>query len=446
MNITILGAGYVGLVTGTCLAEVGNQVLCVERDATKVEKLEAGTPGFYEPGLASLMQTNIASGRLRFATDSMTGTHHADVFFIAVNTPMSADGAADIRDVITAAENVALHLQEGFQIVVIKSTVPPGSVKLIHQRMQAVLARRDVSVELAVASNPEFLREGSAIQDCMRPDRIILGCETPRAITLLRELYHPFNHNHDRVIEMNVAAAEFTKYVTNAMLAVRISTMNEFANLAESLGVDIEEVRMAVSTDHRIGHQYLYPGCGYGGSCLPKDVAAMLHIARRLGHDALLLQAVKQVNDKQRVRLLDKIDACFPDGVSRLRFAVWGLAFKPGTDDMREAPSQDVLEGLWQRGATVIANDPATTGMAAWSSRDNFQYCHDPYQTLSGADALIILTEWQQYRSPDFSRVKELLRRPVIFDGRNLYDPNSLAAIGIHYYAIGRGSSPVAHG
>lgn len=445
MNITIIGAGYVGLVTGTCLAEVGNRVLCVERDATKVEKLGAGIPGFYEPGLAMLMQTNITSNRLLFTTDPVAGAHHAEVFFIAVNTPMAADGAADTSDVLAAAESIAEHLQEGFRVVVIKSTVPPGTTKLVQQRMSAVLARRNVVVELAVASNPEFLREGSAVQDCMRPDRIILGCETPRAITLLRELYHPFNHNNDRIVEMDVTAAEFTKYVTNAMLAVRISAMNEFANLAESLDVDIEEVRMAVGADHRIGNQYLYPGCGYGGSCLPKDVTAMLHIAGRLGQDAPLLQAVKQVNDKQRVRLLDKIDACFPGGISGMRFAVWGLAFKPGTDDMREAPSQHVLEGLWQRHATVIANDPATTGLAAWSRRDDFQHCHDPYETLPGADALIILTEWQQYRSPDFSRIKELLRRPVIFDGRNLYNPGSLAAMGIHYYAIGRGSSLATH-
>ena len=439
MNVTILGAGYVGLVTGGCLAAVGNQVLCVERDAVKIKNLEAGDPGFYEPGLPTLLQENIKAGRLRFTTDPAAGAHHAGVVFIAVNTPMTASGAANISDVLAAAADIARHLQEGFQVLVIKSTVPPGTTEQVRREVCAILKQRGISMEPAIASNPEFLREGSAISDFMYPDRIIVGCTSPHAKALLRELYQPFNRNHERLLETDVAAAEFTKYAANTILAARISIMNEFANLAESLQVDIEQVRLGIGADHRIGYQYLYPGCGYGGSCLPKDVAALLHTAKQLGHESPLLHAIKQVNDRQPDRLLEKIDAHFPAGVNGLRFAAWGLAFKPGTGDMRAAPSQVVLEGLWQRGATVAASDPATAGMESWADRNDFQYFRDPYQALTGADALIVLTEWQQYRSPDMQRVKSLLRQPVIFDGRNLYNPESLAAIGIHYYAIGRG-------
>ena len=440
MNITVIGAGYVGLVTGSCLAAVGNQVSCVERDAAKFAGFQRGEPGFHEPGLGTLLRDNIVAGRLKFTADPSHGMRRADVVFIAVNTPQNEEGAADIGDVLLAAEHVAAHLPEGLRLVVVKSTVPPGTTEQVRQRLQESLERRGAQVDLVVASNPEFLREGTAVEDFMRPDRIIVGCDDTRGTSLLRKLYAPFNHNHDRFVELGITAAEFSKYAANAMLAARISMMNEFANLAEFLDVDIEDVRKSIGMDQRIGYQYLYPGCGYGGSCLPKDIAALLHLAGQRGCAVPLLQAVKQVNDHQRTRLLRKIDAHFPK-VKGLHFAVWGLAFKPDTDDMREAPSRTVLEGLWQRGATVAASDPVTVGVESWKERDDFRYCSDPYQALMDADALIVLTEWRQYRSPDFDRMLTLLKQAVIFDGRNLYDPNTMASRGFHHYAIGRGKS-----
>ena len=426
------------MVTGACLAAVGNKVSCVERDAAKLARFQKGEPGFHEPGLAALLRDNIAAGRLQFTDNPANGMQHADVVFIAVNTPQHEAGAADIGDVLLAAEHVAAHLPEGLRLVVVKSTVPPGTTEQVRQRLHEELEHRDAQVELVVASNPEFLREGTAVEDFMRPDRIIVGCDDSRGTRVLKQLYAPFNHSHDRLIELGVTAAEFSKYAANAMLAARISMMNEFANLAEFLDVDIEDVRRSIGMDQRIGYQYLYPGCGYGGACLPKDLAALLYLARQQGCAVPLLQAVKQVNDYQRTRLLEKIDAHFPK-VKGLHFAVWGLAFKPDTDDMREAPSRTVLEGLWQRGATVAASDPATAGVESWRDRDDFQYYSDPYQALMDADALIVLTEWRQYRSPDFDRMLTLLKQAVIFDGRNLYDPNTMASRGFHHYTIGRG-------
>ncbi|MCC6312547.1 MAG: UDP-glucose/GDP-mannose dehydrogenase family protein [Thermomicrobiales bacterium] len=445
MNVTIFGSGYVGLVTGACLAEVGNQVLCVDIDERRVERLRDGDVPIFEPDLPELVRSGLEAGRLMFSTDLAGGVGHGDVLFVAVGTPSGPDGDADLRAVRSVAGTVGDALERD-AVVVIKSTAPVGTVDLVRRIVADRLAVRAATVEFDVVANPEFLREGVAVADFMRPDRIVVGSDNPRSIERLRELYAPFNRSHDRMIVMGVRSAEFTKYAANVMLATRISLMNELANLGERLGVDIEEVRIGVGSDPRIGYAYLYPGCGYGGSCLPKDVRALLGTARRVGFDAELLRAVDAVNERQRRTLFDKVVDHFGDDLTGKVFAVWGLAFKPETDDMREAPSQAMLDALWGAGATVRAFDPQAMGEAArvFGPRPDLALCQSRDEALVGADALLVLTEWREFRSPDFDAIKGALRHPVVFDGRNLYDPRRLARAGFAHYGIGRGTEPVS--
>ena len=440
MNVTIFGSGYVGLVTGACLAEVGNDVCCVDIDPVRVERLRAGEVPIFEPGLPEMVERGLAAGRLAFSTDLAAGVAHGGVLFVAVGTPSAEDGGADLRAVRSVAETIGAAMTEA-KIVVTKSTVPVGTADEVRAIVAAKLAERGLAIGFDVVSNPEFLREGAAVADFMRPDRIVVGSEDRRSIDVLKELYAPFNRNHDRVLVMGVRSAEFAKYAANAMLATRISLMNELANLGERLGVDIEEVRLGVGSDPRIGYSYLYPGCGYGGSCLPKDVRALEWTAKTAGYDAELLRAVGAVNDRQRRGLFDKVSRHYGGDLRGKTFALWGLAFKPDTDDMREAPSQTVMTALWEAGAAVRAFDPEATEEAAriHGARPDLRLCETKEEALEGADALLILTEWREFRSPDFDEIKAALRAPVIFDGRNLYDPQRMAREGIVYHGIGRG-------
>jgi len=449
MKLTVFGTGYVGLVTGTCLAEVGHDVMCVDVDADKIARLQAGEIPIYEPGLEPLVQQNQAAGRLRFTTDASAGVQHGQVQFIAVGTPAEEDGSADLQYVLDVARTIAGHMEDE-KIIVNKSTVPVGTADKVRQQVTAVLQQRKVSVPFHVVSNPEFLKEGDAVNDFMKPDRIIIGTGNPKAEQVMRALYAPFNRNHERTIFMDIRSAELTKYAANAMLATKISFMNELANLAERLGADIEQVRIGIGADHRIGYHFIYPGCGYGGSCFPKDVQALIRTAREVGYAPDLLQAVEAVNRQQKQRLFDKIVHHF-GGAASLQgktFALWGLAFKPNTDDMREAPSRVVMEALWQAGARIQAYDPVAMencrslySHALQGQPAALQLCDDPYAALDGADALIICTEWRQFRAPDFTQMRQRLNNALIFDGRNLYDPQMLADQGWCYYAIGRGGS-----
>ena len=440
MKVTIFGSGYVGLVTGACLAEVGNQVLCVDIDERKIAMLQEGRIPIYEPGLDDLVQKNAEAGRLSFTTDIAAGVAHGLFQFIAVGTPPDEDGSADLKHVLAVANSIGEHMND-YRIVVNKSTVPVGTADKVRDALAAVLQRRGAQLEFDVVSNPEFLKEGAAIDDFMRPDRIIVGTDNPRTTELLRALYSPFTRNHDRVIAMDIRSAEMTKYAANAMLATKISFMNELANLAERLGADIERVRVGIGADPRIGYHFIYPGCGYGGSCFPKDVKALERTARDVSYTAELLQAVEAVNERQKHRLFDKITRHFDGQLQGRRFALWGLAFKPNTDDMREAPSRVLMEALWAAGAQVQAHDPAAMEETErlYGARADLRLCHTPDETLDGADALVICTEWNLFRSPDFAALKASLKQPVIFDGRNLYDPALLAREGFSYYAIGRG-------
>ncbi|MBL8249096.1 MAG: UDP-glucose/GDP-mannose dehydrogenase family protein [Candidatus Competibacter sp.] len=442
MKITVFGSGYVGLVTGACFAEVGNDVLCVDVDQRKVEMLKRGEIPIHEPGLDEVVKRNGASSRLRFTTDLAEGVAHGLFQFIAVGTPPDEDGSADLQHVRAVARSIGEHL-DGYRVVVNKSTVPVGTVDVVRATIAEVLAERGRDVPFAVVSNPEFLKEGAAVPDFMRPDRIIVGCDDRRATVLLRNLYAPFNRNRDRLIEMDVRSAELTKYAANAMLATKISFMNEIANLAERLGADIEKVRVGIGADPRIGYHFIYPGCGYGGSCFPKDVKALEYTARSADYDATLLKAVEAVNERQKHVLFAKIQRHFGAALRGRTFAVWGLAFKPGTDDMREAPSRNLLEALWQAGCTVRAYDPAAMNEARriYGERPDFQLCDQPMAALDGADALVIVTEWSLFRSPDFDAIRQTLKQPVIFDGRNLYDPEYLHELGFIYHAIGRGQT-----
>ena len=442
MKITIFGSGYVGLVTGACFAEVGNDVLCVDVDHRKVEMLRRGEIPIHEPGLDEVVKRNSVSGRLRFTTDLAEGVAHGLFQFIAVGTPPDEDGSADLQHVRAVARSIGEHLDD-YRVVVNKSTVPVGTADVVRATIMEVLAKRSRDVPFAVVSNPEFLKEGAAVPDFMRPDRIIVGCDDERAIVLLRNLYAPFNRNRDRLIEMDVRSAELTKYAANAMLATKISFMNEIANLAERLGADIEKVRVGIGADPRIGYHFIYPGCGYGGSCFPKDVKALEYTARAADYDATLLKAVETVNERQKDVLFTKIQRHFGSALRGRTFAVWGLAFKPGTDDMREAPSRNLLEALWQAGCTVRAYDPAamTEARRIYGERPDFRLCDQPTAVLDGADALVIVTEWSLFRSPDFDAIRQTLKQPVIFDGRNLYDPEYLRELGFIYYAIGRGQT-----
>lgn len=441
MNITLFGTGYVGLVTGACFAEMGNQVLCIDIDADKIAALKRGEIPIHEPGLDSMVRGNIEAGRLHFSNDAAAGVAHGEIQFIAVGTPTSPDGSADLRYVLEVARSIARYM-ESPKIVVDKSTVPVGTGDEVRRTIAATLAGRGVEIDFDVMSNPEFLKEGAAINDFMKPDRIIIGSNSGHSTRALEQLYAPFNRNHDRILHMDVRSAELTKYAANVMLATRISLMNEFANLADRLGADIEAVRRGIGSDPRIGFNFIYPGAGYGGSCFPKDVRALLHTAKVNGYEAEIVRGVELVNERQKHVLMDKILRHFDGAIGGRTFALWGLAFKPNTDDMREAPSRTLMEGLWERGATVRAYDPAARAEAQrlYADRPELTLCERRDATLDGADALVVITEWNEFRSPDFSTLKTRLREPVIFDGRNLYDPDYLGQLGFSYYGIGRGN------
>ncbi len=442
MRVTIFGAGYVGLVTGTCLAQMGNQVVCLDVDEGKVARLQAGEVPIHEPGLDKLVRSNAAAKRLRFTTDAAAAVAHGKLIFIGVGTPPDEDGSADLQHVLAAARTIGLHMQD-FKVVVDKSTVPVGTADRVRATLAAALEERGSSLEFAVASNPEFLKEGAAVADFMKPDRIVIGAEDERAILLLRTLYAPFNRNHDRVQLMDTRSAELTKYAANAMLATRISFMNEMAQLAERVGADVEMVRRGIGSDPRIGTHFLYAGAGYGGSCFPKDVKALIHSGRQLGLELGVLQAVEAANERQKQVLVDKVRARLGPDLQGRRLAVWGLAFKPNTDDMREAPARVVIGALLRLGATVCAHDPVAMDEArrVFGPRPGLSYAGTPEAALDGADALVILTEWAVFRSPDFDLFKSALRQPLVFDGRNLFDPRLLQLLGIEYHAIGRGSA-----
>lgn len=442
MKVTIYGSGYVGLVTGACLAEVGNEVLCVDIDPRKIEMLNNGEIPIYEPGLEDLVRDNHRAGRLNFTLDVAQGVAHGLFQFIAVGTPPDEDGSADLQHVLAVAESIGRHMSD-YRVVVNKSTVPVGTADRVRQTIAGILAERGVEVEFDVVSNPEFLKEGAAIEDFMRPDRIIVGTDNPRTTELLRALYAPFNRNHDRLIAMDIRSAELTKYAANAMLATKISFMNELANIADRLGADIEAVRIGIGSDPRIGYHFIYPGCGYGGSCFPKDVKALERTAHQAGYRAELLAAVENVNNRQKQLLFEKIRRHFAGNLQGRTIALWGLAFKPNTDDMREAPSRTLMESLWQEGARVRAYDPAAMQEARriYGEHPDLVLCSSPDEALENADALAVVTEWNIFRSPDFAHIRALLKEPVIFDGRNLYDPKHLAREGFIYYAIGRNSN-----
>lgn len=439
MKITIFGSGYVGLVTGACLADVGNQVLCMDVDQKKIENLKNGIIPIFEPGLEEMVKANQAAGRLQFTTQVEEAVNFGLFQFVAVGTPPDEDGSADLKYVLAVAKNIALHMTD-YKIIVDKSTVPVGTADRVRQTVQDVLAERNQGLEFDVVSNPEFLKEGSAVDDFMKPDRIIIGTDNRRAAELLKLLYAPFNRSHERVINMDIRSAELTKYAANAMLATKISFMNELANLAEHLGADIEHVRNGIGSDSRIGYSFIYPGCGYGGSCFPKDVKALESTARENGYHAELLTAVENVNDRQKQRLFQKINKHYNGDLKGKVFALWGLAFKPNTDDMREAPSRVVLEALIEAEAIVMAYDPEALHEAKrlYGNKSGLVYCHKQAETLQNTDALIIVTEWKQFRSPDFDQLSEKLKDKVIFDGRNMYEPNQVKRSGLLYYAIGR--------
>ena len=442
MKVTIFGSGYVGLVTGACLAEVGNDVVCVDIDQGKIDRLNNGDVPIHEPGLDAFIERNRQAGRLHFTTDIDEGVRHGLFQFIAVGTPPDEDGSADLQYVTAVARSIGERMSD-YRIVVNKSTVPVGTADLVRETILGSLEKRQATLEFDVVSNPEFLKEGAAIEDFMKPDRIVVGTDNPRTTELLRALYSPFNRNHDRMVCMDIRSAELTKYAANAMLATKISFMNELANLAERLGADIEQVRVGIGSDPRIGYHFIYPGCGYGGSCFPKDVKALERTARDVQYSAQLLKAVEDVNERQKSRLFEKVDRYFSGDIEGKTFAVWGLAFKPNTDDMREASSRTLMEHLWAKGAKVRAFDPVAMEEThrIYGERDDLTLVNSPDEALLGASGLIIVTEWNVFRSPDFERIRSTLSRPVIFDGRNLYDPLLLKGLGIDYYGIGRGES-----
>ncbi|TMH56637.1 MAG: UDP-glucose/GDP-mannose dehydrogenase family protein [Betaproteobacteria bacterium] len=439
MKITIVGTGYVGLVSGACFAEVGNEVLCLDLDASKIRTLEAGEIPIYEPGLLEVVKRNRAAGRLHFTTDVERAVRFGTVQCIAVGTPPGEDGSADLQHVIAAARTIGRHMTE-YRVIVDKSTVPVGTADKVRTALAEELRRRGADTPFAVVSNPEFLKEGAAVEDFMRPDRIVVGADDPKAIQIMRALYAPFQRNHDRFFLMDVRSAELTKYAANAMLATRISFMNELANLAERLGADIEEVRRGIGSDPRIGFHFLYAGAGYGGSCFPKDVKALIHTAEEAGGVLPILEAVHEVNSAQKKVLARKILARFGGKLSGRHIAVWGLAFKQNTDDVREASSRVLIEELVANGATVTAYDPVAMPAAkrALAGLAGVRYAESPLAALDGADALAVVTEWQEYRSPDFEAIRARLKTPVIFDGRNLYDPAQLKRLGLEYHPIGR--------
>ena len=439
MKVSIIGTGYVGLVTGACLAEVGNHVLCLDVDQRKIAMLKAGEIPIFEPGLKEIVRANVASGRLAFTTDPREGALYARVQMIAVGTPPGEDGSADLQYVLAAARNIATHM-DGPRVIVDKSTVPVGTADRVRSEVARTLAARGAKHAFSMVSNPEFLKEGAAVEDFMRPDRIVIGAEDPEAIAAMRELYGPFQRNHERLQVMDIRSAELTKYAANAMLATRISFMNELAILAEKLGADIEHVRIGIGSDPRIGWHFLYPGAGYGGSCFPKDVSALLRTGEECGVDLKVVRAVQEANERQKGVLAEKIVHRFGDGLAGRRFAIWGLAFKPNTDDMREAPSRVIVDALIRRGATVCAFDPVAMDEArkVYGGVHAVSFAASAMEAAEGADALVIVTEWKAFRSPDFDDLKRALKHPVVFDGRNLYDPAVMRAHGLEYHAIGR--------
>lgn len=445
MNVSVFGIGYVGLVQGAALAEVGHNVLCVDVDSAKVDALKDGTLPLYEPGLKSLVRDNHQSGRLQFGTDLASAVHHGDVLLIAVGTPPDEDGSADLKYVLDVAQTIALNMDR-HHIIVDKSTVPVGTGDRVRERIEQVLADNDRShLTFDVVSNPEFLKEGCAVEDCMRPDRIIIGTDSPHAEAVMRELYEPFNRNREKIIVMDMRSAELTKYAANCMLATKISFMNEMACLAEKLGADIEMVRHGIGSDPRIGYQFIYPGLGYGGSCFPKDVQALIHAATSVDIDARVLKAVESRNHEQKASLFKRIFDHFEGALRGKTFALWGLSFKPNTDDMREAPSRVLMEALWHAGASVQAFDPKAMEEAQriYGSRDDLTLAGTKEAALKNADALIIVTEWQSFRAPDFDLLIRQLKQPLIFDGRNLFDPQRLSKRGITYVSVGRQTRPV---
>jgi len=439
MKTTMIGTGYVGLVTGACLAEVGNDVLGFDVDARKIDILRSGGVPIHEPGLLPMIERNVAAGRLRFTTDVDEAVAHGTLQFIAVGTPPDEDGSADMKYVLQAARAIGERMR-GWKIVVDKSTVPVGTADRVRATIREALAQRGATNEFAVVSNPEFLKEGAAIDDFMRPDRIVIGADDPRAIAAMRAVYAPFQRSHDRMLVMDVRSAELTKYAANAMLATRISFMNEIANLADRLGADVEAVRQGIGADPRIGFHFLYPGVGYGGSCFPKDVKALRHTGRQHGVELKVLAAVEDVNDAQKHVLVDKIVARMGGDLAGKTFAVWGLSFKPNTDDMREAPSRVVIEALGRRGASVVAYDPVAMDEArrVFAGAPHVRFAASPIDACAGADALVIVTEWKEFRGQDFEAMRATLRQPLVFDGRNLYEPALPRAAGLEYFSIGR--------
>ena len=443
MNLTMVGTGYVGLVTGTCFAEMGNFVTCVDVDTAKVERLRAGQIPIYEPGLEPLVLSNVKDGRLKFTTDLAAAMTGSNVYFIAVGTPPGEDGSADLQYVLAVAREIGRNLS-GYAVIVDKSTVPVGTADRVRAAIQEELDRRGVTLEFDVVSNPEFLKEGAAVEDFMRPDRIVVGTESKPAREIMRTLYADFSRSYDRILFMGVRDAEMTKYAANAMLATKISFMNEIAVLCDSLGVDVESVRLGIGSDSRIGYSFIYPGCGYGGSCFPKDVKALIHMAEQARIEPMILGSVHRRNERQKYVLFEKIVARFGADLSGLSFGIWGLAFKPGTDDMREAPAVVLLHDLVAAGARVLAYDPEAMEVAhaelprAWFENGAVQLVRHQYEALEGVDALALVTEWKPFRHPDFSAMKKMMKQPVVFDGRNQYDPKKLKGEGFEYFGFGR--------
>ncbi|MEI7824545.1 MAG: UDP-glucose/GDP-mannose dehydrogenase family protein [Chlorobiaceae bacterium] len=439
MKITIFGSGYVGLVTGACFAEVGNDVLCIDIDQQKIDSLNAGQIPIHEPGLDEIVAENIKAGRLRFTSDLREGVEFGLYQFIAVGTPPDEDGSADLRYVLSVAESIGTFMTE-YRIVINKSTVPVGTADLVKERISTVLAGRNADIDFDVVSNPEFLKEGDAVNDFMKPERIVVGVDNPRTKELLRFLYSPFNRSYERFIAMDIRSAELTKYAANAMLATKISFMNEIANIADRVGADIEAVRKGIGSDSRIGFSFIYPGIGYGGSCFPKDVQALERTAHKHGYHSRILQAVEAVNHDQKSSMVRKIKGHFPDGIAGRVFAIWGLAFKPNTDDMREAPSRRVIDELLNEGARVRVYDPVAMNEVRriYGDCDEIIYAANPEDAIKGSNALVVLTEWLVFRSPDFDMIKRELSHPVVFDGRNIYSPDFMEQFGFTYYSIGR--------
>ena len=439
MKLTVVGTGYVGLVTGACFAEMGNDVLCIDVDADKIARLEKGEIPIFEPGLREIVLRNVEQGRLHFSTDVREGVRFGTMQFIAVGTPPDEDGAADMQHVLAAARSIGEHMTD-YKLVIDKSTVPVGTADAVRESIAQALAARGVDVPYSVVSNPEFLKEGAAVEDFMRPDRIVVGADDVRARYLMQALYAPFQRQRDKLILMDVRSAELTKYAANAMLATRISFMNEMALLAEKLGADIEQVRRGIGSDPRIGTQFLYAGCGYGGSCFPKDVKALVHSAANVGEPLHVLAAVERANERQKHVLVDRIVARYGDDLRGRHFALWGLAFKPDTDDLREAPSRVIVAELARRGARITAHDPEAMAAArkVFAELPALEFAPTPMQALEGVDALVIVTEWKAYRSPDFARMATLMRERVIVDGRNLFDPALVRDAGFDYAPIGR--------